>query len=366
MSFQKIQILKAHKEKRTFPKNIKEEEKIFFLKEIIRSYQDIYIERYSNLYFINNLFLDNNFKTIKRKSMKYRYFLKSILNYGLQIFLDKDFYKYLIYRFYLVLNNVRRLFLPLKEIEDCFWITDDVNWTNYFHWLTDFIPKIILYGDRYPSRTLLMSKRFMNNAPNFVIESLELAEIPFLVLENNVKYKIANIDLIPRLAPTGNQRSELLKGIASHFRTNLSVKNKERRRIYVSRKEVNNFPKYNKRMISNESDFLDILESFNISLITLSGMSLEKQINLFSECDLLISIHGAGLTNMLWMDKGSNIIEIRQKNPSNDNCYFSMSSSLSHNYYYLQAEKEGNPNNFQDQELKLEPSDLLNLLKKIL
>ena len=119
-------------------------------------------------------------------------------------------------------------------------------------------------------------------------------------------------------------------------------------------------------MISNESDFLDILESFNISLITLSGMSLEKQINLFSECDLLISIHGAGLTNMLWMDKGSNIIEIRQKNPSNDNCYFSMSSSLSHNYYYLQAEKEGNPNNFQDQELKLEPSDLLNLLKKIL
>jgi hypothetical protein len=51
----------------------------------------------------------------------------------------------------------------------------------------------------------------------------------------------------------------------------------------------------------------------------------------------LLSIHGAGLTHMLWMKLGSKVLEIRVKNNINDNCYFTLTSDLNHNYYYFIA-----------------------------
>ena len=68
------------------------------------------------------------------------------------------------------------------------------------------------------------------------------------------------------------------------------------------------------------------------------GLKVKEQLDIFSNCKTLIAIHGAGLTNMIFMQPNSNILEIRQENDCSSNCYFSMSSALDHNYYYLQAQ----------------------------
>ena len=58
---------------------------------------------------------------------------------------------------------------------------------------------------------------------------------------------------------------------------------------------------------------------------------------MFSQCSLLISIHGNALTNMLWMPEGSTVLEIRRSGDSHNNCYFSLASALGHKYYYVLA-----------------------------
>jgi len=52
----------------------------------------------------------------------------------------------------------------------------------------------------------------------------------------------------------------------------------------------------------------------------------------------LIGIHGAGLTNILFMPKGASVLELRRKDDSHNNCYFSLASALELNYFYQLCE----------------------------
>jgi capsular polysaccharide biosynthesis protein len=57
-------------------------------------------------------------------------------------------------------------------------------------------------------------------------------------------------------------------------------------------------------------------------------------------CKVLGGVHGAGLTNMMFMSKGSKILEIRGKGDSSNNCFFSLASDLEMKYYYFLSDTE--------------------------
>ena len=64
-------------------------------------------------------------------------------------------------------------------------------------------------------------------------------------------------------------------------------------------------------------------------------MTLQEQIGLFANCSHLAGAHGAGLTNMTFMKKGSKVLEVRQRNDNHNNCYFAMANTLELQYYYF-------------------------------
>ncbi len=63
--------------------------------------------------------------------------------------------------------------------------------------------------------------------------------------------------------------------------------------------------------------------------------SLQQQVDLLSETKALIGLHGAGLTNMLFMPTGAQLLELRNQGDRSNNCFFSMAADLHHRYYYL-------------------------------
>lgn len=78
------------------------------------------------------------------------------------------------------------------------------------------------------------------------------------------------------------------------------------------------------------------------------------------ETKYLVSLHGAGLTNMLFMHKGGSVLELRKSDDSNNNCYFSLTSALDLNYYYQKC--EGDSASTQTANLKV---DIQTLKKNI-
>jgi capsular polysaccharide biosynthesis protein len=133
--------------------------------------------------------------------------------------------------------------------------------------------------------------------------------------------------LIPsHTANTGNYNHTLINELRDKFLGNIKIKGK--RKIFISRLKAP------KRKISNEQDVVNYLKSHNWEIHYFEDYSFKKQIEIISETKYLIGLHGAGLTNMLFMREGGKVLELRNENDNHNNCYFSLASELNHEYYY--------------------------------
>mmetsp|Transcript_21614 Transcript_21614/g.53593 ORF Transcript_21614/g.53593 Transcript_21614/m.53593 type:complete len:376 (-) Transcript_21614:80-1207(-) len=81
-------------------------------------------------------------------------------------------------------------------------------------------------------------------------------------------------------------------------------------------------------------DSFSAIEFLQIDASKLEGPPLTKQAEMFSDVDILISLHGAGLSNMLFMPFGSFVVEI-MPGAYDKPTYRGLASCLGHRYYRL-------------------------------
>ncbi len=215
----------------------------------------------------------------------------------------------------------------IKYLKEGVVITD--LWTRgYFHWLLDSLPRLILVDK--PEITILLPIELKNF--EFIESSLRLLGFHKLYFMNQHEYKfIKKLNFPLQLGPTGNYNEEVVKEVRKRYLN--GFKNNERNRnIYISRSKAS------RRKIANEELIIPLLLSYGIEIIHCEDLSFLEQVELFSETKLLISNHGAGLSNMLFLEGNSRVIEIRLQDDSLNNCYFSLASALDIDYYYFEAE----------------------------
>lgn len=116
------------------------------------------------------------------------------------------------------------------------------------------------------------------------------------------------------------------------LRQKFSLKDKlAKRKIYISREDAP------ARQLTNAEEIFMILKGWE--KVVLSNVSIEKQIEIFSEASHIISTHGAGLLNMLWCPAGAKIIEIAQEELISKKVYPVLSHHLDHDHTFLLGEK---------------------------
>ena len=385
--------LKGFEEYRNIPVNLPSSDRRLFVKEFKRYYKDIESLKYKNSTYYKGHFYDDKFNNLtslfKNQHGKYiKYHLNQIKNipdnfsfyqYLTRIIrnansiivhilqnLFKQFYRVTItsIRKFELSNSNPKSFAVCLEKGDL--LTANWNWTNYFHWNHDFLPLILFfYESNKENNNIIIPISFIEKAP-YVEDTLKILNIKYKLLENNTKYFFHNLEIIDAKLSPGNQRASLLINLREKFyqSLNIIVKNKKEV-IYISRRDNSKSSNTNSRNIINEEECIRIFEKFKVKVITTLGLSIRKQFNIFSNCKTLIAVHGAGLTNMIFMKSKSNILEIRQESDTGNNCYFSMASALKHNYYYLNALNEKN-NEITNASLYVDVNFLENKLKEIL
>ena len=353
--------LKATEEIRKKPANLLIADSYLFEREFSKLYKDIECIKYREALYFKSNFYDNKFKNIslvfqshyikyiksylreireRRKNLSFFRYIKFLIRYLFKI--KFQFIKYIsmvslrsIIRFIRIhqLKNLNSI-----KIEKGGLLTANWSWTNYFHWNHDFLPLILLYYESNKGENnICIPSSFLRKAP-FVEETLKILGIKYTILNNKSKYCFSNLEVIVAPLNPGNQRAYLIRNLRFKFYKSCNLKIKEKKEIiYISRRDNSKIANTNIRNISNEEECIKLFKKFKIRVITTLGLSVKEQFNIFSNCKTLIAIHGAGLTNMMFMKSGSNILEIRQNDDKGNNCYFSMASALEHNYYYLNA-----------------------------
>jgi capsular polysaccharide biosynthesis protein len=228
------------------------------------------------------------------------------------------------------LRDLANLPRPASTVSEGIWAHNNCS-DNYFRWLTDVLPKLQAWKEaKMPCRTLLLPSVILQRG--FVSESLLKLGFNAEAVEPPIRMQIGRLWVIEETAPTGNFRSDLLQRLRKALLYPAPEALSPRRWVYISRGDAQ------RRSLVNETEIVAVLKGYGVEVVQLEGRSLKEQIELFRRCDLLVGLHGAGLTNMLWMPPGSRVLEIRQRGDNHNNCYYAMASALGHSYNYLQAD----------------------------
>lgn len=211
-----------------------------------------------------------------------------------------------------------------KKISKAIWITD--TWSiGYFHWFTDALPRLIAAEKFLDNHVVLLPKAYQKQ--QFILQSLEMLNLKIEFYSSYQRVHVAELILSSHTASvSGNYNKHLINRIRKKFYwKNTLTPNKK---IYISRQRAE------KRKILNEDSLIPVLKCFGYEIHFFEDYEFKHQLTLMNQTKNLVSLHGAGLTNMLFMPKGGKILELRNANDPFNNCYFSLASDLGHDYFY--------------------------------
>ena len=263
-------------------------------------------------------------------------------------------------KFFLFLTKTRKI----TRLDNILYVTTS-NSQNFFHWFLDVLQKLEFIDQ---SRDQILNFKYKIIIPNgynnsYSKKSLEAFDLNFYYQEKNEIIISEQSILLPNIAPTGNYRKnqvlKLSQRMKNHWTKNIT-NNLNNKRIYISRKNAQ------RRKLKNEDEIIPILKKYGFTILDFDKLNFEEQLKNILNSEILISIHGAGLTHMLWMNEKSKVLEIRARDNCNDNCYFTLASDLGHDYFYVIAEKTDPKKSDHLSDLTINKNYFLSQLQKIL
>ncbi|HWN10320.1 MAG TPA: glycosyltransferase family 61 protein [Pyrinomonadaceae bacterium] len=231
-------------------------------------------------------------------------------------------------------------------------VTDDWSY-GYFHWLADVLPRLLTIQDRLHEVVLLLPHTYKQL--EFVDSSLKPFDIGKLeYIDPDEVLVCGNLIMPTQTAPSGHYNEELIRDVGRLMVGHYGDKARDTPsdRVYISRAGAP------KRRVVNEEELEVVLERFGFRTIRSEDNSFADQVRISSGVRYLISNHGAGLTNMLFMSPGTNVLELRHATDSINNCYFTLASALNLNYFYQNCEPANPTEDPHSADLKVDPGTL--------
>ena len=184
---------------------------------------------------------------------------------------------------------------------------------NYWHWLIDVLPRLIILEKELNNEevTLLVpdyKKNYQKDSLKYLIKNKKINYISLnrnrfskfdkiVSCSNNENFEYYNFSLL----------SKLRDKILSQVKNNSLLINNNYEKIYISRDDST---KKNKRSLENNSEVEKFLSENGFKILILSKYSFLEQAAIFNKAKVIIGLHGAGFANIIFSKKETKIIEI--------------------------------------------------------
>lgn len=190
---------------------------------------------------------------------------------------------------------------------------------NYSHWLLDMLPKLKLYSEVFDFKDL--DYIYLNKLNNFQKSSLDLLGLKNIKIIDANKFRhIQCNELIGTQHPTYfkgyilDQAQYVPEWIIHWLRESFlekSLKYKTNDKIFIDRSES----LFKHCQIINHNETIEFLKQKGFEILKLENLSFEEQIYIFKNAKIVVSAHGAGLTNLCFSSPNCIVIEIKPCRP---------------------------------------------------
>ena len=184
---------------------------------------------------------------------------------------------------------------------------------NYYHLVIDILPRIFGYNkitNKYIKNIIFTESKLEKNS---IIKSLfekKKIEKEVIILKKGT-YKFNN-----SLFTLRQNLQNVIKNYRDTFAENLN--NVPKKNIYISRADAK------QRKILNEVELINNLKKLNFEIINLSDLNFIEQMTLFNSSKCIVALHGAGLTNLIFCNKKTSVIEIFPDFTNSNNDWYSL------------------------------------------
>ncbi len=223
---------------------------------------------------------------------------------------------------------------------------------NYYHWLVDALPRFLVLKEEMKQKNIsLLLPETCGKYVLAIMKHFELNDITFI--KKDSYFDAQNILLPSYTVGSGHIHPAYVNLVREHLLTRISSTNSADR-IYVSRS------RQKARRIHNEKEVMEVVTSFGFEIIYFEDLSFEEQVKLVRNTKILVTSHGANMTNSMFMPDNSKVLEILRGDKPNF-CYWALAEVTKKKYYYHFAKVVGNDHLLVDiEQFKIHLQKVLN------
>ena len=201
----------------------------------------------------------------------------------------------------------------------------------YYHWLTETVPALLFALERGEQVAVVTTLEPLA----YVLEMVEILQSAFPEKvechRTDDRVRCGRLFFLTRpLEVTHPHPADVaaLQRLATV--TGVSTAKETRRRIYVSRRHAP------RRAYKDEVALEDLLRRRRFEIVHLERMPLAEQMATMCEAEVVVGFHGAGLTNVVWSNRGARVVEVFLKEAFTD-YYRNLAGIAGHRYGSLSA-----------------------------
>ena len=224
----------------------------------------------------------------------------------------------------------RLLTFRREHFEAAVWPTNRSHDAVY-GWLVSALPNLYLLTKHQIRLPVLLPQRLYEITR--IAKSIELfsGELDIRHLEYGRMAVVDNMWVVSPLSPPRSSNrihnGEVLKETADFIMRKSGVqKGAEKEKLYVSRQ-------HSRRRLENAAEVEALIAQHGFREVFLEDLDFAEQVRLFANAGTILSVHGAGLANMIFCDSGTKIIEITYSNFRRH--FFDLATALDLDYRYI-------------------------------
>jgi capsular polysaccharide biosynthesis protein len=222
-----------------------------------------------------------------------------------------------------------------RKIDGTVAYLSNVESSNYYHWMCRTLPLVRVYQQFFDLQEIDFFYVGDSELKDFHKESLTRVGVkPAQILQEacTADRILAAISTRTRQfgsAPVVQANYDFSRGLfRQEIETNAAT---QRHRIYVQRGDVK------RRKVINESQVIEHLSAYNFIPVRMDDKTLLEQVQIFSQAEMIVAPHGAALSNLLFIQPETKVIELIPCGYVN-NCFYALSNYAGADYFYLQSE----------------------------